>query len=108
MKRLFTGLAAGLLLTGLAGCGKCEKSPPASPPGSAATTTVPPDSTMANVPGAQLLRTPPPTNAPATGAQKAIEDLSGKTTIDAGRRAANTIREISNQEKNNLGEALSQ
>jgi len=48
-----------------------------------------------------------PTNRPGkTAAQTAVEGFTGKTAVDAGRKAEATIRQISAEHNRDLNEAM--
>jgi hypothetical protein len=67
-----------LLITLLAACGPTTKPEPAGPPSAE--------------PPAPRMILPPITN-PTPSKPSLINDLTGKTTVDAGRRAAQSARE---------------
>jgi hypothetical protein len=76
----------------LAGCGGSQTPPPPAAP-------TPPKATPAAPPPSATNST-----APKSTAQGIIEDMTGKTTIDQGRKAQDKIRAISNQHNKDLDE----
>lgn len=84
-------LAAVLLLALLAACGPTAPSESNTPP--------------ATSPPAPRMILPPITN-PTPSKPSLINDLTGKTTVDAGRRAAQSARESAARHNANNAEVL--